>query len=69
MTQRNEFIKLLHKLEELFNGKIGTWKKYPVSFGLKEDAKLIFLRPYPILKIHEEMFKKEVECLVLLGVL
>ena len=60
MTQRNELLKLLQKSEELFDGTIGTWKKDPVDFELKEDAKPIFLRPYPVPKVHEEMFKKEV---------
>ena len=35
MTQRNEFIKLLHNFEELFDGTLGTWKSDPVDFGLK----------------------------------
>ena len=29
----------------------------------------ILSRPYPVTKVNEEMFKKDVECLVLLGVL
>ena len=35
MTRRNEFIKLLHKFEELFDAALGTWKRYPVDFELK----------------------------------
>ena len=31
MTQRNKFLKLLQKYEELFDGTLGTWKTYPVS--------------------------------------
>ena len=38
MTQRNELLKLLHKTEELFDGTLGTWKKYSVDFKLKEDV-------------------------------
>ena len=29
-TQRNELIKLLQKIEELFNKTLGTWKTDPV---------------------------------------
>ena len=57
-TQRNEFLKLLQKFEECFDGTIGTWKADPVDFKLKEDAKPIFLRPYTVSKVHKEMFKK-----------
>ena len=32
MTKLNELLKLLHKLEELFNGTLGTWKTDPVGF-------------------------------------
>ena len=69
MTQRNYLLKLLHKLEELFDGTLGKWKIDPVDFELQKDVKLVCSRPYPIPKVYEEDFKKEVERLVLLGFL
>ena len=48
---------------------LGTWKTYPVDFELKEDENPICSRLYPVPKLHEEIFKKEVERLVLLGFL
>ena len=56
--KRCEFLKLLQKNEELFDGTLGTWKKYPVDFELIEDTKPTFSRPYPVPKVHEEMLKK-----------
>ena len=38
MTQRNYLLKLLQKSEDLFDGTIGTWEKYPVEYELKEDV-------------------------------
>ena len=69
MTQRNELLKLLQKFEEFFSGTIDTWKTDPVDFELIEDAKTIYSEPYPVPKVHEKMFKKEVERLVLLVLL
>ena len=69
MTQRNELLKLLQKPEEFFDGTLGTRKIDPVDFELKEDAKPICSRLYPVPKINKEIFKNEVERLVLLGVL
>ena len=69
MTQHNGFLKLLQIFEELFDGTLGTWKIDPVDFELKEDVKPRFSRLYPVTKVHEKMFKKEVERLFLLGVL
>ena len=68
-TQHNEFLKLLQKFEYLFDGTLGTYKTDPVDFELKENTKPICLQPYPIPKVQEEMLKREVECLVLLGLL
>ena len=52
----------------MFDGTLGTWKIDIVYFELKEDAKPKCSQPYPVPKAYEEMFKKEVENLVLLGV-
>ena len=57
MTQSNELLKLLQKFEELFDGTLGRWKIDPVDFELKKYLKPIFLQPYPVAKVHEEMFK------------
>ena len=38
MTQRNNLLKLLQKLEEFFGGTLGPCKTDPVEFELKEDA-------------------------------
>ena len=51
-------------MEHLVLGKI-----YPEDFELKENVKPICSRPYPVPKIQEEVLKKEVEILVLIGVL
>ena len=67
MTQRNELPKFLHKFKELFDETLGTWKTDPVDFGLKEDANPIYSQSYPVPKVQEKMFKKEVERLFLLG--
>ena len=55
MIHRIELLKLLQKSEELFNGTLGTWKKYPVYFELKEDVNPICSRTYPVPKVYEEM--------------
>ena len=36
-----------------------------MELKLKEDTKPKCLRPYPVPKVHEEIFEKKVECLVL----
>ena len=58
VIQRNKLLKLLHKFKELFNGTIGTYKTDPVYFELRNNTKPIFSRPYPVLKLHMEIFKK-----------
>ena len=69
MTQRHSLLKLLQKIEYLLDGILGTWKTYLVDLELKEDTKPICSQPYPVPKLHEEIFKKGVETLFLLGVL
>ena len=52
-TQRNEVLKTFHEFEELFGGTLGARKTDPVYFKLKEDAKPIYLIPYPVPKVHK----------------
>ena len=68
-TQHNELVQWLQKFEFFFNGTLVTWKKYPVDLELKEDTKPICSRPYPVWKLHAAIFQKEIERIVLLGVL
>ena len=68
-TQRNYLIKLLQEIKWLSYGTISTLKTHPVDFKLKEDMKPICPRSYPVPKVHEEMFKREIEHLVRLGFL
>ena len=69
MTQRNRVLKLLHKFKDFLGGTIGTWKIDTVNFELKQDPKTIYLRPFPVPKVHHEMFENEVKFLVPLGVI
>ena len=69
VTQRTEFLTLLQGFGKLFDVKLGPWITDPVDFELKEAVKPICLRPYPVPKVHKEIFRKEVECLVVLGFL
>ena len=45
------------------------WKTPPVNLDLKDDATPTCSRPYPVPRVHEAMFRKEVKRLVKLGVL
>ena len=68
-AKHNKFMKLLQILEEFFDGTLSTWKTDPVDFKLKQDVNKICLQPYTVPKVQEEIFKNEVERLVLLGFL
>ena len=60
---------LLRKFEDLFGGTFFTWNITTVDLELKDDAKPVCSQPYPVLTVHEAMFRKEVKRLVNLGVL
>ena len=59
----NEQERLLHILEtfeSLFDGTLGMWKTYPVNLDLKDDVTHMCSRPYPVPRLHEDIFRKEV---------
>ena len=62
-------LKLLQKTVELFDGTLGTQKTDVLDFVLDKDANQIYLRPYAVPKVHAEIFKKDIERLLLIGVL
>ena len=61
--------RIITEIQRVFYGTLGTRIKDLVDFELKEDVKPICSRPYSVPKLHEGIFKKEVDILVLLGVL
>jgi hypothetical protein len=65
----NLLLALLLKFKELFDGTIGDWRLPPVSFELKKVAKLYHGRPYPIPMICKATLMKEIDRLILIGVL
>ena len=67
--QKRKLLKTLKKFERLFDGTLGRWKTDPVKIQLKEGAKAVNSRWYPVPKINKETFKKELERLVKIGVL
>ena len=60
---------LLRKSEYPFSGTLGTWNTNLVDLELKDDKNPVCSRSYPVPRLHEAMFKKNVERLVSLGVL
>ncbi len=68
-SERESLLSLLLKFEQLFDGTLGEWTLLPVSIQLKEGAKPFRGRPYPIPKVHKATLMKEIDQLVLIGVM
>jgi hypothetical protein len=60
---------LLSKYEHLFDGLLGDGKRDPVDLRLRSGEMPFQLSHFPVLKIHEETFKKEINRLCELAVL
>ena len=60
---------VLRKYEDLFDVTLVNWNTTPVYLDLREDVKPVCSRPFPVPRVHESMFRKEVERIVNLGVL
>ena len=69
ITEPYELLKLLQKFDQVLDGTLGAWKTDPVNFELRKDSNTICSQPYPVPMESKEMFKKEVEILVLIGFL
>ena len=68
-SHKEKLHSLLLKYEMLFDGTLGDWNRPPISIELKEGVKPYHVRPYPISQIHKATLMKEINRLVLIGVL
>jgi hypothetical protein len=62
-------IALLQQHQSLFSGKLGKYTKRQLHLELKDGAQPIHCKPYPVPKVHEQLFKDEAGYLVSDGVL
>ena len=67
--QKAALFSLLDKYKVLFNGELGDWDSKPVSIELQPNAKPFHSRAYPVPQVHEAAMRREVERLVMIGVL
>ena len=65
--ERKRLLNILGKYEELFDGTLVTWNTTPLYLELRYDVKPVCLRPCPVSRVHEYMFRKKIERLVNLG--
>ena len=68
-ADKGKLLELLQKYEECFDGTLGEWKTSPAKLELKEGVTPYSGRAYPVPRIHRDVFKREVDRLVKLGVL
>ena len=57
-NEREILLHILEKIESLFYVTLGTRKTPLVNLDLKDDVTPMCLRPYPVPRVHEEIFIK-----------
>ena len=67
--ERKKPLNMLQEYEGFFDGKLGLRKIKPVSIELKPGSKPYHGKAFPVPHIHKELFRKEIDSLVELGVL
>ena len=57
LSERANLRNILKKFEYLFDGNLGTWNTALVYLEIKDDAKSVCLRTYPVPRVHKAMFR------------
>ena len=65
----NKLYTLLKNYECLFDGNLGTWHGKTYNIKLKPDAEPYHVKPFPVPRIHELMFKQEIDRLAAIKVI
>ena len=68
-TQRESLYKVLSKHSKLFDGTLGVYPHKKFHIELKPGAEPVHHRGYPVPYVHRDVFKRELDHLVKLGVL
>ena len=68
-SQRDDLRNVLKDFSNLFDGTLGVYPHRKFHIDVMPDAKPKHARPYAIARIHLEAFKKELDHLVVIGVL
>ena len=67
--ERNQLYTLLNQYEFLFEGNLGTRHCKPYGIKLKPDTKQYHIKPFPVPRIHEITFNKELNRLEALKII
>lgn len=67
--QRNDLQWILEKYTAVFDGKLGLYPHEQIHLELLPNSKPVHSRAYFILQIHDEVFRRELEHLIQIGVL
>ena len=68
-NQKDDLLAILRKHQKMFDGTLGIYPHKKFHIEIEPGAKPVFSRPYSVPRIHLQVFKKELDHLVELGVL
>jgi Reverse transcriptase (RNA-dependent DNA polymerase) len=67
--QCSQLANVLNRFQQLFSGNLGCYPQCKLRLDLLPDATPVRKRPYTVVHAHQEVFKRNLDCLCSLGVL